>query len=243
MNRNRERGFTLMELLIAMTLLSMLAAGIMIALRVYLNAMEKADSRLMANRKVAAVERILEQQVAGIMPVKADCMGGGDAPAARVAFFQGEPQTMRFVSSYSIQEGARGYARILEYQVIQGDRGEGVRLVVNEMLYSGPRSTGALCRGLAPGVDGTPVPQFVAVQAGPGSFVLADRLAYCRFSFREQLIDPPVARWAPMWKKPLLPNAVRIEMAPLDPDVAKLQWLTLTMPIHVTRVPLVQYAN
>jgi len=243
MKRNLEGGFTLMELLIAMTLLGMLAAGIMVALRVSLNAMDKADTRLMANRKVASVERILEQQVAGIMPVKADCTGGGDGPPSPVAFFQGEPQTMRFVSSYSIQEGARGYARILEYQVIPGDNGEGVRLVVNEKLYSGPRSTGLLCRGLAPGVDGTPVPQFVPVQSGPGSFVLADRLAYCRFSFRELVIDPPIARWIPAWKKPLLPNAVRIEMAPLDPDVAKLQWLTLTMPIHVTREPLGQYAN
>ena len=166
--RRRESGFTLMELLISMTLLGMLAAGIMIALRVSLSAMDKADSRLMANRKVAAVERILEQQVAGIMPVRAECAPSGVAPPSRIAFFQGEPQTMRFVSSYSIQEGARGYARILEYQVIPGDQGQGARLVVNEILYAGPRSTGLLCRGLAPGVDGTPVPQFVTVQTGPG---------------------------------------------------------------------------
>ena len=236
--RRRESGFTLMELLISMTLLGMLAAGIMIALRVSLSAMDKADSRLMANRKVAAVERILEQQVAGIMPVRAECVPSGVAPPSRIAFFQGEPQTMRFVSSYSIQEGARGYARILEYQVIPGDQGQGARLVVNEILYAGPRSTGLLCRGLAPGVDGTPVPQFVTVQTGPGSFVLADKLAYCRFSFREQLIDPPTARWVPVWRKSVLPNAVRIEMAPLEPDIAKLQWLTLTLPIHVTREPL-----
>ncbi len=243
MKRKAQRGFTLMELLIAMTLLGMLAAGILVALRVSVNAMDKADKRLMSNRKVAAVERILEQQVAGLMPVRAECMGGGEGPAARVAFFQGEPQSMRFVSSYSIQEGARGYARILEYQVVPGERGEGVRLVVNELLYSGPRSTGMLCRGVAPGPDGAPVTQFVPVQASPGSFVLADRLAYCRFSFREQLVDPPITRWLTEWKKALLPNAVRIEMAPLEPDAAKLQWLTLTMPVHVTREPLGQYAN
>ena len=52
--------------------------------------------------------------------------------------FQGDPQTMRFVSSYSLTEAARGLPRLLEYQVIPGEDGNSVRLVVNEIVYTGP---------------------------------------------------------------------------------------------------------
>jgi general secretion pathway protein J len=232
----REAGVTLIELLIAVTLVALLSVGLLFAMRVGLNAMDRSNDRLMANRKVVSVQRILEEQIAGIMPVTADCGSNGDAPPARIAFFQGEGQTMRLVSSYSMQQGARGYPSLLEYQVIPGENGAGVRLVVNESLYSGPRSAGVTCTGAGP--DG---PHFVPVSIGPGSFVLADKLAYCRLSFRENLPPPELERWLTRWIKPVLPNAIRVEMAPLDPESARLQLQTLTIPVRVNRFPLERY--
>ena len=44
----------------------------------------------MSNRRVAGVERIIEQEVDGIMPVTADASSGGEAAPRRIAFFQGE---------------------------------------------------------------------------------------------------------------------------------------------------------
>jgi prepilin-type N-terminal cleavage/methylation domain-containing protein len=236
-NEKREMGFTLLELLIAITLFSLLAVVIVVSLRVGLSAMNKVDDRLMNNRRVAGVERILEQQIAGLMPVTADCQNAGDGPPARIAFFQGEPQSMRLTSSYSLQEGSRGLPMILEYLVIPGENDQGVRLVVNEHLYSGPRSAGQFC------VPSGPTPRFLPIQTGPASFVLADKLAYCRFSFRELRPMPEAARWVPLWTQPrLLPNAIRMEMAPLQPSAAKLEPVTLTMPVHVTRLPMEDYA-
>jgi len=236
-NQKPETGFTLLELLIAITLFSLLAVVIVVSLRVGLSAMNKVDDRLMNNRRVAGVERILEQQIAGLMPVTADCQNAGDGPPARIAFFQGEPQSMRLTSSYSLQEGSRGLPMILEYLVIAGENGQGVRLVVNEHLYSGPRSTGQFC------VPSGPTPSFIPIQTGPASFVLADKLAYCRFSFRELRPMPEAARWVPLWtQQRMLPNAIRMEMAPLQPSAAKLEPVTLTMPVHVTRLPLEDYA-
>lgn len=234
--RAAQAGFTLIELLIAITLLSLLSVGILIALRVGLSAMNKADARLMGNRRVAGVERILEQEIAGIMPVTAECQATGGAPSGRVTFFQGAPQSMRLASSFSLQEGSRGMPTILEFQVIPGENGVGVRLVVNEHLYTGPRGAGIFCTG------GQPTPLFVPIQTGPASFVLADKLAYCRFSFRELLPPPQTARWTAEWTKQILPNAIRFEMAPLNPDPSKLEPVTLTIPVHVTRLPLENYA-
>lgn len=233
-----ERGVTLVELLIAVTLVALLSLGMLFAMRVGLNAMEKSNSTLMANRRVASVQRILESQVANIMPVTALCNPNGPTPGAKVAFFQGEPQSMRFVSSFSLHEGDRGLPHTLEFQVIPGENGAGVRLVVNELLYTGPRSTGAFCLGMAPGAA---APAFRPIEIGPLSFVLADKIAYCRFSFKEFLPPYGEGQWLARWNKPFLPTAIRVEMVPLEPNPGRLQLLPLTIPVHLNRDPMARY--
>ena len=243
MRRSAEAGVTLMELLIAVTLMSLLSVGIVISLRVALSAMNKTDTKLMGNRRVASVERILEQQIAGIMPVTAECQTSGEAPPARVTFFQGEAATMRMASSFSLQEGSRGMPVMLEYQVIPGEQDQGVRLVVNEHLYTGPRTAGLFCLGVAPDpIINVLTTRFVPVQIGAGSFVLADKLAFCRFSYREYKL-PAQPKWLLRWTAPALPTAIRLEMAPLVPDASRLQPVTLTIPVRVTRLPMETYEN
>ena len=239
-----QRGVTLMELLVAMTLMSLLSVGIVTSLRVGLNAMNKTGSRLMANRRVANVERILEEQIASVMPVTADCQPRPQVPPAKIVFFQGEMQSMRLASTYSLQQGSRGLPMILEFQVIPGEQGQGVRLVVNEHWYTGPRGAGLFCAGFSPDpLTGAPAPQFLPIQIGANSFVLADKLAYCRFSYREILPPPDLEKWVLRWVKPVLPSAVRIEMAPLVPDSSRLEPVTLTIPVRVTRLPMEPYDN
>ncbi len=241
--RRSLAGVTLMELLIAVTLVSLLSAGMLMAIRVGFNAMGKTNDRFLSNRRALGAQRILEQEIVGFMPVGADCIAGGPG-RPRIPFFQGEPDAMRFVSTYSIQEAARGYPRILEFQVIAGERNEGVRLVVNEYLYSGPLSTGALCFGLVPDpMLGVAVPRFAPIQAGPQSFVLADKLAFCRMLYQEALPPPALVRWLPRWFKAGWPSAIRVEMAPLAPDPAKLQPMTITAPLRSRRDPLGDYAT
>jgi prepilin-type N-terminal cleavage/methylation domain-containing protein len=237
-------GVTLLELLIAVSLLSLLSAGVLMALRVGINAMGKANTRLMDNRRMSGVQRILEGQLAGFIPVVAECMPGGDRPPVEMPFFGGEQQSMRFVSAYSLGEAWRGYARILEFQVIPGENNTGVRLVVNEHLYTGARGAGQFCLGpMYDAALGLQVPRFRPIEVGPRSFVLADRLAFCRFSYRE-IAPPPVGeRWVQRWIAPVWPTAVRIEMAPLSLDASRLQPLTITAPVRITRDPRMLYAD
>ena len=244
-----RRGVTLMEVLIAVSLLSLLSAGMLTAMRVGLDAMNKSNARLLANRRVAAVERILQQQVAGFMPVQAMCgSNSAQMPRMRMPFFQGEPQAMRFVSTYSLEEAWRGTPRILEYLVIPGENGVGVRLVVNEVPYTGPLGAGQLCIGRVPDpATGGSLPLFRPVVAGPHSFVLADKLATCRFVYLEAppLGTPPPAldRWRANWVAPAWPVAVRIEVEPLDTDPARLHVVTVTAPVHVRRSPEIEYGD
>jgi len=80
------------------------------ALRVGVNGMVKANARLMDNRRAAGAQRILEDQIAGFMPVVANCVRGADRPC-RLPFFQGEPQSMRFVSSYHWAKAGAAWPR------------------------------------------------------------------------------------------------------------------------------------
>jgi hypothetical protein len=80
------------------------------------------------------------------------------------------------------------------------------------------------------------VPNFIPVQAGPGSFVLGDKLAAVQFLYREPMPPPQNERWVPRWVKPYWPTGLRIEMTPLEPDPSKIGPTTLTMPVFVRRM-------
>lgn len=240
-----QAGVTLLELLIAVSLLSALSVGILFSLRVGLNAMEKTNQRFLMNRRVLGAQRILEQQIANLIPAAAQCAVGPEQRGPSVRFFQGEPATMRFVTSYSIQSAARGVPMIAEFTVIPGEGGRGVRLVVNEIPFAGPLVAGRSCAGI--GVDPASNRQFIQfrpVEIGPYSYVLADRLAYCRFLYREAPRGEAPEQWLPVWLHIAeWPSAIRVEMAPLEADAASLQSLPVTVPVRVNRDPNVLYAT
>ena len=75
-----QRGVTLIELLIAVSLMSLLTVGIVYAMRLAINSQERANNKLMANRRITGAQRILEQQVANFMPVIAECRQSPVAP-------------------------------------------------------------------------------------------------------------------------------------------------------------------
>jgi hypothetical protein len=246
MRRNTsESGVTLMEMLISVVLLSFLSVGILFAMRVGLQSMDKANTHLMSNRRVVGSQRVLEQQIRGLMLVTAECSQGPGMPmSARIPFFQGRPQLMRLVSNYSLEEASRGTPRILEFMVIPGVENKGVRLVVNEYPYSGPRSTGSFCLGVGPDpMTGFVGPIFRPAEPSPRSFVLADKLAYCRFVYRETMLLPLPDRWLPQWIKQELPSAIRVEMAPLDGGPASLHVMSVTLPVRIDKDPTRIYAD
>ena len=219
-----------MELLISVLLLSLLSVGLLMALRIGLNTYSKAQGKMMDNRRVVGAQRILEQQLEGLVPVVAPCAG---AAGATGIFFQGTEETMRLVSTFSLQGAWRGPAQVREIFVISGADGRGVRLVVNETPFAGPASAAGACRG-----------GYLSASAGPKSFVLADKLASCHFSYLEQPPDQGrPAEWSPRFRGMAWPLAVRVEMAPLEPDPSRLQPITVVAPIRVFRRPEIAYVD
>jgi len=237
--RNRQAGVTLLELLIAVSLVGLLSVGMLLAIRAGLDAMGTTRRVMLERRRLAGAERVLEMQLASLMAVVADCRSAPQGPVTRVPFFQGEPQSMRFVTSYSIREGHRGRPKIVEYRVIPMEDEPGVRLVVNERPYAGPASTGALCLGPEPEGPGI---RYLPIEVGPDAFVLADRLARCEFSYQLPTPEPRPPAWVPRWTGQLLPAAIRIVMEPLEPGGRRQPVLPVVAPVRVTKNPLFAYA-
>lgn len=208
--------------MIAVTLVAAIITGLLMAMRTGLTAYEKVNRRLEDNRRTMGLDQALHLQFGGMMPVSGECGPGG----LKVSAFNGDAASVRFVSSFSLAEGARGYPRVVEY-VAAPDPNGGLRLMMNERIYSGPASVAPQC------VNGI----FPPVQVTPQSVQMAGHLAYCRFGYRMPVPDSPRgAEWIPEWRRPDLPRAVRVEMMALDPNPAHLPMLTLHVPVHVTRL-------
>jgi prepilin-type N-terminal cleavage/methylation domain-containing protein len=244
MKRNPQSGVTLIEILIAVSLLSLLSAGVLMAMRIGFNTMEKTDARLLQNRRVANTRKIIESEFAGFFAVQA-LYRTADNNFAYVPFLQAEPQSMRFVTTYSLEEAWRGRPQIVALQVIPGEQNRGVRLIVNETPYTGPVQAGQLVVAIENDPDTLrPIARFAPITAAPRSFILADRLASCRFSYLTVHPQAPFQRWDPSWIwTERLPLAVRIEMSALDPKPNAVQMISTTLPLNVNRMPVGRYAD
>lgn len=243
MKTNPQSGVTLIEILVAVTLLSLLSVGMLMAMRLGFGTMDKIDARMIANRRVVNSRAIIENEIGGFVPAIAHYHPQPDA-TIQVPFLQTEPQMMRFVTTYSLQDAWRGRPQIAVLQVIPGDR-EGVRLILNETPYTGREQAGSNIAGIEQDpASGRQIVRYTAVPSSPKSFVLADRLALCRFSYLQPLREPPLQIWRPDWILPQqLPRAIRIEMAPLDSASPGLRVTTVTAPIHLTRPQGAFYAD
>jgi prepilin-type N-terminal cleavage/methylation domain-containing protein len=238
-----EAGVTLIELLVAVTLLSLLSLGMVMALRLGLSAYAKTETKLMDNRRVAGAQRIVQSELEGMVPAFVMCGGEGGTGGQRAVLFQGTPSMMWMVSTYSLAEGWRGQPQMLQLFVIPGKLG--VRLVVNEFPYAGPQGAASYCTG-----SFTPPNTIsrLALMISPGAvaqtFVLADNLASVDFSYfapANQMYDPP--SWQSSWASKGWPMAVRIALKPSNPDASRLQTVTITAPIHIRRDPEKVYTD
>ena len=237
-------GITLIEVLIAVSLLSLLSVGMLIAMRIGFNTLGKTDAHLVQNRKVVNVRQIVENEIAGFIATRADWRQTPQI-VVPVPFHQWEPQSMRFVTSYSLDSAWRGREQIAALQVIPGENNIGVRLIVNETPYTGPAQAGYTIEGIETGPGHRRPRAHFTLPIAPGaqSFVLADKLAYCRFSYLEPRFEPPLRVWRPDWVLPSLPLGIRIEMAPLQSGPAELHISTITASFHNNRTSEFGYSD
>jgi prepilin-type N-terminal cleavage/methylation domain-containing protein len=223
-------GFTLIELMIAITLVSAILAGMLVSLRGGLLALERTDARILESRAALGLDQMIRRQLGGVFPAVGDC-ALSEGLVSRVPVFRGNAQAMLLVTSYSMAEGARGYPRLAEYRVIANNDGT-VRLAMEELLFPSPETALPYCSSNS-----------IRPVTSPGQvMVVAPRLAAARFSYRE--VDPYTrlgGKWVPEWIAPNLPYGIRIDMQATAEDGGGFS--NITVPLHVSREYRESYAD
>ena len=124
-----ERGFTLLELIIAITLLSLIVLIITGALRLGYRSIEAGERRIDAVERYRSSLTIISAQIQSATPLTLQQNG------VKQFYFEGSRDAMKFTTNYSIWSGQKGYV-IVAYRVKTDDRGM-------QNLYAGESKVGA----------------------------------------------------------------------------------------------------
>lgn len=120
--RAAERGFTLLELLVAITLLGLLIAALFGGLRLGTRVWETADARLDASVRIQIVQDFIRQRLTEALPLEGVPPGLPEAGISE-PLFQGTFEAVRFASVLPENLGAGVY--LMELALAESDHAEG----------------------------------------------------------------------------------------------------------------------
>jgi general secretion pathway protein J len=186
----RSAGFTLVELLVAVTLLALLSVVLFGGLRFGLRATETGTARLDWSAEIAAAAGFLRNEIADAQPLQKTGVDGG-----KVMAFDGDGGSIEFVASPPSPMAAGGW-HVLHLFLERGPKGG--RLVVTARLVRGENdgdtSVATVARAvLLDGVSSVDIAYF-------GAYVQGDQPA-----------------WHDRWQdEPQLPALVRLRLGFAD---------------------------
>jgi general secretion pathway protein J len=111
-----ERGFTLLELLIAMVLLAVTVVVVTGAMRLGYRSLEKGDRKIESLERMRTSLSIIDAQIQSFSPVT------GEGKTEKELYFEGSEESLKLMTNYSIWGGRKGYVRV-EYRVETGENG------------------------------------------------------------------------------------------------------------------------
>jgi len=223
-------GFTLVEVLVSMTLMGLLAVAIQMGFRIGINAWSKADRRLDTLRASQFSLDLLHRQISSMVPYYSQ-QKVNESPV-EVLLFQGTPKAMRFVTNFSAQSRGAGGLRLVEY-FVSNSRDKGVSgLLVNERLLPDDASLSRFVfRDIFRGENNAVAVNFFEFRARSDSIYLFQGVDQIQFHYFRphvpNLEDPENA-------KEHLPLAVEIQLRWRDAGVFSAQEFSVVVPTHAT---------
>ncbi len=208
MSARQERGFTLLELLIAMTLLGLLMLGLFGGLRLGARVWEASDARSADRARIEAVQRFIRTYLGQARPLAAADRTGDDVVA-----FVGRGERLDFTAVLPAYLSAGGFEHVA-LSLAEGDNGQGL------VLEHGP---------LQRREDGRA--ELFQLDDAENS-VLLDNLVAVEFSYYGARGRGEDAEWTDRWdddqRLPLLVR-IRIEFPESDRRI----WPELTVALRI----------
>lgn len=200
------RGFTLVEVLMAIMLLALLSAGAWAAIRTATRAVERGEALVDRTNKVRVSQELLRRQISQALPIVVET----DGPTGQPTHFIGERDRMRWVSAMPGYLG-RGGPYVQEIALERGDNGYALRF--RHALANGWDSR-----------EGFP--------ETPGPVTLIERIDDVRIEYRGLDDQGKLGEWEDEWTDPgpmPLLVRVRVEFA----RGSQLEWPELVVPLMV----------
>jgi prepilin-type N-terminal cleavage/methylation domain-containing protein len=120
--RGRSKGFTLLELLIAMSLMALLMGVLVIGVHISIRAWQQGEARLRETHKEEERTTFLERQISSLVPY-AVISPDPDLPG-RLSILEATASRLRFLSNYGSQFQNRSGLLLAEYGVLETSPGK-----------------------------------------------------------------------------------------------------------------------
>lgn len=208
-----EAGFTLLELLIAITLVAMMAVGIWGIFSISVRSWSRGTEAIDANQRHRSVLDMARKQIASAYPIysQADAQQGMDIGP----IFNGTENGIRFISLNSMQFFESPGLTLVSYEIVQDSDGN-QSLIERETRYTG---------------------QDIAqdeILNDSRAISIFDRLETCIFEYYDSGNADSPARWVSEWDgsaSTRLPSAVRMTMISRDSQGNEFN-RQMVIPIH-----------
>lgn len=209
-------GFTLLEVLISISLIAMLMLALLFGLRVAGKAWQQGETRLRQTHIEEERNAFVMDQVSSLLPY-AVSVSDRDL-SGRFTIFEASPTCLRFVTSYGSAFRGRSGLLLAEYGIVES-RWDGVELALRETpILNDEVLLRRVVRGVAQDQEtGAPVVIYQPFAANSSDLKLMSGLRAASFEYLD--LHPPGGRgaiWLPNWNarhNAAYPDAIRLTWA------------------------------
>jgi type II secretory pathway pseudopilin PulG len=231
--RNCPVGFTLLELLVSMTLTGLLAVAILFGYRVASNAWSKGEASMKSIRDRYVASELLTRQIGCIVPYFSQQKV--KEASLDLLLFEDNPERLRFVSTYSAQYRQSGGNQLVEYFLGWAEDHRSKVLWVQEtpMTNDGALSS-LLFSSISKGEDGNCIVEYKEPQKRSTAIPLFTGIKTLSFEYLER-VSPTAQKGqaTPDTKeKKMLPAGIKIKVEWSEDGPFREKETTLNVPIN-----------
>jgi general secretion pathway protein J len=205
-SRNKSRGFTLLELVIALAILAMIAGSVAAGIRLAAGSIERGEAVTRDAARLRAAVGIIERALMSADPLPIPV---GDNTTV---YFVGEAKNVRFLTGEAPSSVREGGLRLISFFGRTGGEGSGIAFATASPFRAGG----------AERWEGTQGARILV----PGGMKLA-------FSYSPGPTDAGTWEWLPSWdtkEKGRLPAAVRVEFLVPSPTGSRKTAFVVPVP-------------